>query len=139
MTQFIDDKYIKEKLKIQSNEYLMYKAMLGDGSDNISAVKGFGEGAAVKILQTGLCKSISDAKQIASTMKGEKFRNLVNSFSLIERNYKLIDLLTDYLDNDTKEQIEIQLSLNKTLNQDIFNLCKEDDIKWDLDYIQKIK
>lgn len=139
LSQFIDDKYIKEKLKIQSSEYLMYKAMLGDGSDNISAIKGFGEGAAVKILQTGLCKSISDAKQIAATMKGVKFENLVNSFNLVERNYKLIDLLTDYLDNDTKEQIESQLITNKTLNHDIFNLCKEDGIKWDLDYIQKIK
>jgi DNA polymerase-1 len=127
---FIDEDYIKNKFEIDSKKYLLFKSMLGDKTDDISGVKGFGESAAKKVMKSYEINKIEDLKESALLQKGEKFKNFVKNFDIIKRNYKLIDLISCYLDKETQDEIINQLKKEKVFDESILNICKEDEINW---------
>jgi 5'-3' exonuclease len=50
-TRIIDEKVIEDELKILPSQYLYFKCLVGDKSDNIPGVKGIGEAKARKLLK----------------------------------------------------------------------------------------
>ena len=134
---FIDEKHIKEKLEIDSKNYIFYKSLLGDKSDNIDAVKGFGKKAAVTLINSEPVTGLSGLKEVAKTIKGKKYKDLVEGFDKIERNFKLIDLLNpDNLSEEIQSKIKEMLSTKNVFNKNIFNLCEEDEMRWDAEFFK---
>jgi len=72
---------IKEKFNVSVDQYLLYKALIGDNSDNIKGIKGVGPKTAVKLLNN-----------FSSPIWNEHSQ-------LIEKNLKIMKLNTDiYID-----------------------------------------
>jgi DNA polymerase-1 len=137
--QFIDNQYVFNKLGIDSSDYLFYKSMLGDKTDNITSINGFGEKAAISVLQKSKCTQLQQLKENASSVskkKEDKYQKFVDNFNIIERNYKLISLIeNDLLEEEQKIEIEKLLNESVSFKQEkIFSLINEDEIKWDLDF-----
>lgn len=128
---FIDDDYMVNKIGVNSKNYLLFKSMLGDDTDDIPGIKGFGNGAALKIMKSQEIKKIEDLKESALKQKGKKFQAFVQNFNIVERNYKLIDLVNNYLDDNTIIEICNQLNKIKVFNPKILELSREDEINWD--------
>lgn len=142
---FIDDFYIERELQIKSNQYIFYKSMLGDKGDNIFSVKGFGEKAAINVLNKKPCTCIADTKQNAMEItkkKDDKYQKFIDNFSIVERNYKLINLTDQlYLPEETKIEIDSSYNHKNLFSNNIYELIHKDEIKWDdifLDVFKKL-
>ena len=86
-----DKEKVYEKYKIYPKQYVLYKALIGDKSDNISGIKGIGKITATKILQYKNIESfIKDNKsnKISETILNNRKRILVNT-ELITLNKNL--------------------------------------------------
>jgi len=88
--------YTKEDFEKQfgfsSTEFLFYRAMVGDSSDNIKGVTGIGEKTAKKILTD--YKSLNEFLEMKDVPKEYRQKNLLDEIDVFERNVKLIDLFT---------------------------------------------
>ena len=81
----IDSDFLYQKLNIYPNQYVEYKALVGDKADNICGVKGIGPKTASFILESG---SID-----AFLLIDHKFKSiLTENIDLIHCNKKLIQL-----------------------------------------------
>lgn len=130
---YIDNEHIKKKYNIDVKYYLFYKAMVGDKSDNIKGIKGFGPTGAAAILNSQIMEitKLDQLKTLAQTQAGKKFRDFEDNFEIVERNYKLVNLLdvAEMLGEDVKIKIakefansEIKLDANE-----IFRMAYQDD------------
>jgi len=109
--KYITSEDVKEKFKITSSNFIYYKSMVGDSSDNIKGVKGFGAAAAVSLLDEEV-KELKELKVRAEKFtKKKKYKDFIENFSIIERNYKIINLLdlSDFLSEETKNSIKEKL------------------------------
>jgi DNA polymerase-1 len=133
----ITDEYIKEKFGIEKEQYIFYKSMIGDKTDNVDAVSGFGSKAAVSLLPV---KNLSELKEKALPFsKKKKYQAFIDNFNVIERNYKLISLEHVVLPEDAKSEIENMLKISQEPSQKEFDrLCQEDEfnLNWE-QYTQK--
>ena len=86
-----DTKYINERYGVEPYEYLDYKCLVGDSSDNIKGIKGVGPKTAAKLIkQFG---SIEGIKARLSEIENEKIRvAITESADILERNLSLIRL-----------------------------------------------
>lgn len=91
-----------EEFGIQPNQYTDYKALVGDGSDNIKGVPGIGPKSAAKILQTvGTLKNLFD---IMNWEALPEFRDGVQSQQLVEwisnkKNHELLNKIYTHKDS----------------------------------------
>lgn len=137
---FMDEQYIQNKLDIPSEKYIFFKSMTGDKTDNITAIKGFGEKAAVSVIKNKQINSLQDLKESSLTLKGKKFKDFYDNFNIIERNYKLVNLLdTSHLPDETIAEIKKQSNEIKMFNNKVLDLCKEDQIGWNEEFLRKMK
>lgn len=129
--KFIDEDHVKKSCGLPSNRFIYYKAILGEGSDNLSSVKGFGSNAALSILQEDVL-SLNDLKERAIKLGAKKkFRDFVENFEVIVRNYRLINLLDvdEFLSPEIRDKI-IEGFMNPKTNMnhvEIFKRSFEDD------------
>lgn len=113
-----DTKVFKEKYNIMPSDYIFYKSLVGDKSDNIEGIKGIGKVTATKIINTLKTEKALDVKviQTLETNKEKIIKNihLINlnsnldteniSFSIL--NPKLLNEKTyEILNNSQKEQL----------------------------------
>lgn len=101
---------IKEKFGCLTENFILYKTLLGDASDKIAGIKGLGE--------KGLFKKFPELSDRPLTMDDifniseEKLKDhvvyarIVNEFDRLEKNYKLMDLDNPLLDEKDKEDLE---------------------------------
>jgi len=131
----LDSAYIKKKFEISADKYVYFKCMLGDKTDGISGIKGYGAAAAKQVLdRLDKVEELSDLKTVAlaeDLQKKKKFRDFVENFEVVERNYQLINLLNrgSFLSMDIKNDILFRLE-NSTHNidhQKIFMMSYEDE------------
>ena len=83
----IDDKNFETELGMPIEHFLPYKAILGDSSDNIKGVAGYG-----KVYSKRLAKEWVDKEEIAP-----------EHIAIIEKNIKLMDLNIGYTHGGDKE------------------------------------
>ena len=107
---------------ISSSEYIFYKALVGDVSDNIGGIDRLGYKTLFKLMNEQLkLESESDlalymtdtlayAELLASRSKTELEKKIAANIDLIRRNYKLIELSSRYITGTT-----VHLTIKKLL------------------------
>lgn len=135
------DTYLNEK-GFLPKYHSWFKSLLGDSSDNISGVKGYGEVRSIKLLIDFLYEyknsnNIEDFKDFLS--KDKKYINLLNNFNIFERNLDLIDIekeISNWNFNEILDNNELTPILNKTFIKDfIDNFQLNQQNKW-FDFIE---
>jgi|TARA_R110000744_G_scaffold310546_3_gene418232 DNA polymerase-1 len=110
----INESNFEEQLAVSVNDYVLYKSMIGDKSDNIKGLPRVGKKTAVKMINKW-----PESKDKLST----------DQITILENNIKLMDLRYgyDYYEDETvaydrqySEQVDI--SYNK---KEFYNLCRE--------------
>ena len=111
-------KDIIEEFKVHPNNFLLYKVLLGDNSDNLPGVKGIGPKKAIKLfpLNDEQEHSIDDIYSISKENLGNNaLYNSVLSFKhQLDINYQLMNLRIPNISEPDK--ISIVESLNENIN-----------------------
>lgn len=107
-------------IMISCSEYLFYKTLVGDTSDNIDGIKGIGYKTLHKLMEEQLKTDTQEARDMymkdpinyvdyLATQNTSKLEKLVSSnLDKIKRNFKLIELSSKFASSHT-----IQLTLKK--------------------------
>ena len=114
---------LKEEYEITSNNFLTYRILEGDKSDNIPGVNGIGIKTAIKRFPQLLEEknvSINDILKISNKKKDELkiYQNVLDSEKQLKLNYKLMQLNTVDISGSAK------LKINRTVNGKIPELAK---------------
>jgi len=113
------DKFIDE-FNFDPSRYCLYKAIVGDNSDNIKGVKGIG-----KVRGSIICKKYSSLEDIFMHELLDKYEKLIfNNKIIIEKNIKLIEL--KYKNSVKYKLIDFDFDKEKILmkNSEILSICK---------------
>jgi DNA polymerase-1 len=111
----IDKHNFVEVMGFKPEYFTLYKAMQGDGSDNISGIKGIGEATAKKIILAITEPTIE--KILEHCVNNSKFAwatKIIENKHILERNMKLIDLREIPLTKETVFEA-YQRSLNEAV------------------------
>ena len=118
----VDCEYVLGKFGIHPANWLFYRSITGDPSDNIDGVKGFGPKTVQKMFQVDKIKSIplsviDDAIQVLAEEKltakektiQKRLFKLKENKDKLDRNWKLMDLRDPLLSQHSKESLDFQL------------------------------
>lgn len=113
--QIIDLVNFEQIVKVPYNDYLIYKAIIGDNSDNIEGISGFGH---------------VRAKKLAITYREQPNTIDKSYLDIIEKNLKLMDLNQGYIiaGPDEEQSYNEQFNQSKHLTPDLKmfkNKCNE--------------
>ena len=86
---YTPDEVIK-KYSIPSSEFVIFKSLVGDKSDNIRGVRGIGNISAAKILNYGSIQNYINANPDSKTSK-----LLISNKEIISKNQKLICMINN--------------------------------------------
>lgn len=128
--KFYTDKSFKEKYNMPTQNYIIYKTLMGDNSDKIKGVKGLGEKKLFKLFPE-LSKwevSWNDILDICE----KKFKDhiiyarIIQEIDQLEKNYKIMDLSNPMIDENEKKYLSEfvkskKLSYNPKLFTDLYN------------------
>lgn len=121
--ELCDTKWLLKKYQIHPNNWLLYRAITGDKSDNIPGVKGFGPKTVLKLfaldreekvplatISEGLTLMMSQEK-LTSAQKTllKRFRTLNDNLDIIKRNWTLMDLSEPMMAFAHKQQVEYRI------------------------------
>jgi 5'-3' exonuclease len=130
--QFYTPKKVKDKFGIPPNNFIIYKSLLGDSSDNISGVKGLGPKQLIKkfpqLLENEI--SLSNIFEISEDKLTEHilYARILSEKDKLESNYKLMDLHNPFLDEKEKDTIHSLIdNYDKKLNIPQFVKMYEED------------
>lgn len=105
---------------LDPKDYVYYKSLIGDSSDNISGLKGVGDKRAKQIVEEYNLNN--------GIIKNQKLLKYFNedSNNIIERNKKMIGF--EYIDKDIEENVlkiykEKKINKKKFIELDFHNLC----------------
>jgi 5'-3' exonuclease len=108
--EYYTPKVVEEKFGVLTENFILYKTLLGDSSDNIPGVKGLGA--------KGIFKKFPELKEKELTLddifdiSARKFKDhvvysrIVQDRSRIENSYKVMDLSVPLIDDRGKEYLE---------------------------------
>jgi DNA polymerase-1 len=129
---------IKEEYELDSTNYLIYRVLNGDASDNISGVDGIGLKTLLKsfpdltLPNYGLNGFLEHSKvQVTNTKKPKKiYENVISHQDLIQRNYELMQLHDVDISGTAKIKISetLQTTPTKTNHLKIRQLIGEDNL-----------
>jgi len=105
--RFFTPTTVLEEYNIPSYNFLVYKSLLGDQSDNIEGVRGLGPKKIPKLLPEIINSplSITDVVEYATAQKGEMFERIINSEDNLHLNYELMNLQETNISGYAKVQI----------------------------------
>lgn len=111
---------LRHEFQIHHNNYLLYRAITGDKSDNIPGIEGIGLKTLLKefpeLLEVELnidsLSEISKSKLVEKKVK-KVHQNICENLDILERNYKLMQL------QDTDISLDSKLRILSTLEQPI--------------------
>lgn len=99
---------VVDEYNIHPNNFVFYRMMDGDVTDNIPGIKGVGHKSLVKKypkLSEAQPLSITEIIDYAGRQKGKIFERISNSKEILERNYELMRLDEVLMSGETKLQI----------------------------------
>ena len=108
--EYYTPKVVEEKLGLLPENFILYKTLLGDNSDNIPGIKGLGAKGIFKKFPELKTKSLTldDIFEI-STRKFKDhvvYSRIIQDQSRIETSYKVMDLSIPMIDDKGKEHID---------------------------------
>lgn len=106
----VNTKSVLSDYGIHPHNWLLYRSITGDSSDNLDGIKGVGPKTALKMfnLNSDIRFDLEDVKELIDLALEEKslsktilsnFVKIKESFSKIERNWKLMDLRNPIIDS----------------------------------------
>ena len=115
--EYYTPKVVEEKLGLLPENFILYKTLLGDNSDNIPGIKGLGAKGIFKKFPELKTKSLTldDIFEI-STRKFKDhvvYSRIIQDRNRIETSYKVMDLSVPMIDDKGKDHI------NKLISEDI--------------------
>ena len=121
--QKIDKNKLKELYGVHAENFIWYRVMDGDKSDNIDGVKGCGLKTLLKrlpVLETDARLTVDELMRLAEEQKGEYkvFQTILDSKKIIERNFQIMQLEDPDISGITK------LKINDRFNESIEPLDK---------------
>lgn len=134
--ELIDKSYMNNKYKLTPNQWIEYKMLLGDTSDNIPGVYGIGKITALKLMQD--FKSIENIYNHLNILKPSIKESLISHKDKFTLTRELITIITDYnkinLNDSIFERNEIYINeLYQLINElELYSLI--DVMKYSLIY-----
>jgi DNA polymerase-1 len=121
--QKIDKDKLKELYGVHAENFIWYRVMDGDKSDNIDGVKGCGLKTLLKrlpVLETDARLTVDELMRLAEEQKGEYkvFQTILDSKKIIERNFQIMQLENPDISGITK------LKINDRFNESVEPLDK---------------
>jgi DNA polymerase I len=115
--KFFTPKTVLEDYNIPTFNFLLYKSLLGDNSDNIKGIRGLGPKKIPKILPEILDRPlvIDDILEYSSTQEGEMFSRILENKNTLHLNYQLMNLSKVDISGNSKASILDGLTNNITL------------------------
>jgi len=127
---------VKEEFGVEAVNYLNYKILMGDDSDNVPGVRGIGKKTILSLfpgLSNKRRMSLNELLDISENQRNEKraYENIVNFKHQLIVNEKLMDLHNPNIPDDALEEInEMLITPNQLLNKKAFlYLYKEDKLE----------
>lgn len=108
--EFYTEETVKNKFGVLSENFILYKVLLGDNSDKIKGIKGLGEKGVLKrfpeLKETPMkLESIFEISE--QKMKEHKiYAQILLNRNHLEKNFRLMDLENPLVDENEKEYIE---------------------------------
>ena len=121
--QKIDKDKLKELYGVHAENFIWYRVMDGDKSDNIDGVKGCGLKTLLKrlpVLETDARLTVDELMRLAEEQKSEYkvFQTILDSKKIIERNFQIMQLEDPDISGITK------LKINDRFNESVEPLDK---------------
>jgi DNA polymerase-1 len=115
---FLTHENFIERLGINQNNWLFFRAVCGDSSDCLSGVKGIGQKTLEKIFDLKSDIELSPKSILSDNSNNKIIKKLQENIDIIERNWKLMDLKQPLISYSTLEKLDFQIqsfcpSLNK--------------------------
>lgn len=108
--EFYTPKLVEEKFGLKPSNFILYKILLGDASDNIQGVKGLGEKTIFKKFPELKTHNLTldDIFDISARKFKEHiiYSRIIQDKSRIEVNYKIMDLSNPLIDDKGKEHVD---------------------------------
>jgi DNA polymerase-1 len=123
--EFFTPKKIKDKFGLPAENFLLYKTLLGDKSDQISGIKGLGEKGIFKKFPE-LQNQILTLEDIFDICENKYKEHVIYSRVILEqdnisKNYLIMNLSNPLLDDKEKQEIQdVIKSDTPKLNADVF-------------------
>jgi len=130
--EFYDSSSVRNKFKLLSENFIIYKTLLGDNSDKISGIKGLGEKKLKKYFPELNLKyvSLEDIFNICEKRYKEHliYARILFEKENIKRNYKIMDLKNPIIDDEEKNGLEqfAETNIPKLNKKDFMKLYKDD-------------
>lgn len=128
--KFYTNKFFKEKYNMPSENFIIYKTLMGDNSDKIKGIKGLGEKKLFKLFPE-LSKwevSWQDILDICEKKYKDHiiYARIIQEVNELEKNYKIMDLSNPMMSKDDKEYLNgfvdsKELTYNPKLFTDLYN------------------
>ena len=131
--KFYNPELVKEEFGLLPKNYLIYKALLGDQSDNLSGVKGLGSKTLLKIFPFLINEEVEGLDRVFETCeenfkKGKVYLKVLASKDRVETNYQLMNIQEAVLsDSDVSTILDILNQPMPELNTGGFQLMYEAD------------
>lgn len=122
MKQVLGVSYVLEKYQVHPNNWLFYRCIDGDSSDNIPGVKGFGPKTLKKLFSLDqekkieldvIPKSVNLLKEHKLDAKEKRLlsrlETLNQNLDLLERNWKIMSLADPLISLDHKYEVDYQI------------------------------
>ena len=129
---YFTPKVVEEKFGVLTKNFILYKTLLGDSSDNIQGIKGLGE--------KGLFKRFPELKTQELTLddifdiSARKYKEhlvysrIVQDEARIRNNYKVMDLSNPMIDKNEIKYLESLIEEDfPELNSELFVQCYHED------------
>jgi len=131
--KFYTPRMVMDDYGVPAHNFLMYKVLMGDKSDNIEGVKGLGPKKLPKIVPDLLTQTTLDLDFILEHAgKGEEpmHRKIVESATQLQTNEKLMDLKNPPISGELKLQIArlIEAPINLLSRNDFIMMYSDDQL-----------
>ena len=130
---YYNEDKIKEEFGLLSENYVLYRALTGDSSDNIKGVKGVGLKTLLKLIPEFLTENL-DIEKIYNKLEGNKSRtakSILESKEQIELNLQLMQLDLFNISLYSKQEIEAQFNSKNSIDRKEFlKLFFEDQLNY---------
>jgi DNA polymerase-1 len=118
---------VLEEHKIHPNNFLLYRSLIGDNSDNISGIKGIGTKTLLKHIPQFAEEqkiTLDELMDVAQASKSKVMKKIVDSIDIIERNLYLMSLSS------------VNMSANNKMT--VLNRVQEDEVILDKDNLTNL-